>query len=175
MAYSLQAGCGVGLSHNKFLERIVLEVQERSDYGFFEAAPGVKNYGKQKDLPIFKQISWLREHYGLDVFRAIVLAASSTMERDKLPNLNWVKTSMIASGDKPKNIELTLKDFRWLEEDFLREAFEKEFGYQLSFLKGTGDLHNDNLETLFAKLVARIERENQNALSPLKELVQTLK
>jgi hypothetical protein len=28
---------------------------------------------------------------------------------------------------------------------------------------------------LFAKLVARIERENQRALSPLKELVQTLK
>ena len=135
----------------------------------------LENYGKQKDLPIFKQISWLREHYGLDVFRAIVLAASSTMERDKLPNLNWVKTSMIASGDKPKNIELTLKDFRWLEENFLREAFEKEFGYQLSSLKGTGDLHNDDLEKLFAKLVARIERENQRALSPLKELVQTLK
>ena len=104
-----------------------------------------------------------------------MLAASSTMEKDKLPNLNWVKTSMIASGDKPKNIELTLKDFRWLEENFLREAFEKEFGYQLSSLKGTGDLHNDNLEKLFAKLVARIERENQRALSPLKELVQTLK
>ncbi len=97
------------------------------------------------------------------------------MEIDKLPNLNWVKKSMIDSGDKAEEIELTLKNFRRLEEDFLREAFEKEFGYQLSSLKGTGDLHNDNLEKLFAKLVARIEKENQRALSPLKELVQTLK
>ena len=135
----------------------------------------LENCGKQQDIPIFKQINWLKEHYGLDVFRAIVLAAGSTMDRDKLPNLNRVKKSMIVSEDKAKEIELTLKSFRELEEDFLREAFEKEFCHQLSALKGTGDLHNENLEMLFAKLVARIERENQRALSPLKELVQTLK
>jgi DNA-binding PadR family transcriptional regulator len=135
----------------------------------------LENCGKQQELPIFKQVNWLREHYGLNVFRAIVLAASSTMERNKLPNLNLVKKNTIESGNKDENIELTLEDFRRLEDDFLREAFEKEFSHQLASLKGTGDLHNDILEKLFAKLAARIERENQRALSPLKDLVQTLK
>jgi len=135
----------------------------------------LENCGKQQDIPIFRQISWLREHYGLDVFRAVVLAANATMEKDKLPNLDWVKKSIIASGGKAEEIELTLKNFRRLEEDFLAKTFEKEFGYQLASLKGIGDLHNDNLEKLFAKLVARIERENQRQLSPLKELVQNLK
>ena len=40
------------------------------------------------------------------------------------------------SGEKTKNIELTLKDFRWIEEAFLREAFKEEFALQLSTLRG---------------------------------------
>ena len=135
----------------------------------------LENCGKQQDIPILKQINWLKQHYGLDVFRAIVLAASSTIQRDKLPNLNWVKKSMIASGDEAKDIELTLKDFRWLEEDFLREAFTEEFALQLTKLKGKGDLQNETLEQLFAKLTSKIEKKNQSTIAPLKQLVQTLK
>jgi DNA-binding PadR family transcriptional regulator len=135
----------------------------------------LENCGKQHDLPIFKQINWLREHYGLDVFRAIVLAASSTIDKDKLPNLNKIKKNMIASGEKTENIELTLKDFQWLDEDFLRETFTEEIAIQLTKLKGKGDLQNDTLEQLFAKLISKIEKKNQIAIAPLKELVQTLK
>ena len=82
---------------------------------------------------------------------------------------------MIHSGDKTEEIELTLKNFRRLEEDFLRETFEKEFGYQLSSLKGMGDLHNDTLEKLVSKIIIKIEEENQSTLAPLKALEQTLK
>jgi hypothetical protein len=135
----------------------------------------LENLGNQIDFPIFKQINWLIEHYGIDLFRKLVSAASSTIDRDKLPNLNEVKKSLIVTGEKTEDIELTLKNFRWLEEDFLRGAFEEEFALGLSNLRGYGDLHNDTLERLFAKLISKIEHRNQSTLAPLKELVQTLK
>jgi len=135
----------------------------------------LENLGNQIDFPIFKQINWLKEHYGLDVFRAIVLAASSTIDKDKLPNLNKIKKNLIASGEKAKNIELTLKDFQWLEEDFLRETFTEELALQLPILKGKGDLHNDTLEQLFTKLISKIEKKNQMTIAPLKQFIQTLK
>ena len=147
------------------LEPLTLETITRS----------LENIGNQIDFPIFKQINWLIEHYGIDVFRAIVSAASLTIDRDKSPNLNNIKKSLMISGEKTENIELTLKNFRWLEEDFLREAFEEEFALLLSTLRGYGDLHNDTLERLFAKLISKIEHKNQSTLAPLKELVQTLK
>ena len=134
----------------------------------------LENLGNQIDFPIFKQINWLIEHYGIDVLRAIVSAASLTIDRDKSPSLKNIKKSLISSGEKTENIELTLKNFRWLEEDFLREAFEEEFALQLSTLKGIGDLHNDALEQLIAKLISRIEKRNQSSLAPLKKLAQTL-
>jgi hypothetical protein len=71
----------------------------------------LENCGKQQGIPIFKQTNWLKEHYGIDVFRAIVLAANTTTKKNKLPTLNRVKKSMIASGDKTEEIELTLKIF----------------------------------------------------------------
>ena len=135
----------------------------------------LENFGKQQNLPIFTHISWLREHYGIEAFRAIVFAASLTLGRAKAPNLNWVKKALIEKGDKAEEVELTLKSFRGLDEGFLREAFEEEFGKQLTHLRGTGDLRNDDLGQIFAKVVARIERQNQGALLPLKGLVQTLK
>ena len=82
---------------------------------------------------------------------------------------------MIANGDKVEDIELTLKNFQWLEEDFLRETFTEEFALQLPILRGQGDLHNDTLGQLFAKLISKIEKKNQLAIAPLKEFVQTLK
>jgi hypothetical protein len=121
----------------------------------------LENIGNQIDFPIFKQINWLIEHYGLDVFRAIVLAANSTMDKNKLPNLNKIKKNMIASGDKTQDIELTLKDFQWLEEDFLRETFTEEFAFQLPILKGKGNLQNDTLEQLLAKLISKIEKKTK--------------
>lgn len=134
----------------------------------------LENLGNQIAFPIFEQISWLMEHYGIDVFRELISAARSTMDRDKSPSLNNVKKSLIVSGEKSEDIELTLKSFRRLEEDFLREAFEEEFALLLSTLRGYGDLHNDTLERLFAKLISKIEHRNQRTLAPLKELVQTL-
>jgi DNA-binding PadR family transcriptional regulator len=135
----------------------------------------LENLGNKIDFPIFKQINWLKEHYGLDIFRVLVWAASSTINKDKLPNLSNVKKSLIIRGEKTQNIELTLKDFRWLEEDFLRETFTEEFAFQLPFLKAKGDLQNETLEQLFTKLISKIEKKNQIQISPLKEFVQTLK
>ena len=135
----------------------------------------LENFGKQQNLPIFKQISWIREHYGIDGFRAVVFAADLTLQRDRLPNLNWVKKTMIEKGDRAEEIELDLNNFRNMEDLSLREMFEQEFSRQLSSLRGTGDLRNNDLGKIIAKVVARIEKQNQDALLPLKALVQTLK
>jgi hypothetical protein len=135
----------------------------------------MENLGNQINLQIFKQLSWLREHYGLDTLRAIVLAARLTMDKDKLPSLNLVKNSMVSSGDKPEDIELTMKNFRWMEDDFLRETFTIELVHQLPFMKGNGDLHNPALEQLIGKIISKIEKENQATIAPLKILAQTLK
>ena len=135
----------------------------------------LENLGNQIAFPIFEQISWLIEHYGIDVFRELVSAARSTMDRDKAPSLNNIKKSLIKSGEKTEDIELTLKSFQRLNEGFLREAFEEEFALLLSTLRGNGDLHNETLERLFAKLVLKIEHRNQSTLAPLKALALALK
>jgi DNA-binding PadR family transcriptional regulator len=135
----------------------------------------LENFGKEQNLPIFKQITWLREHYGIEGFRAVVFAASLTLGRDRLPNLSVVKKALIEKRDKAEEVELDLVSFRRMEDLSLREIFEEEFGRQLTSLHGTGDLRNEDLGKIFAKVVARIESQNQGALLPLKRLTQTLK
>jgi hypothetical protein len=159
-------------SHTKANEIIMKNNQPLTPQAL---ASFIENLGNQADFQIFKQIKWLQEHFELDVFRAIVKAATKALDKDKLPSLNQIKESMLSSGDKTEDIELTLKDFRHLEDNSLREEFTEAFAHELSSIKGNGNLHNDTLEQLITKIISRIEKRNQETISPLKQLAQTLK
>jgi hypothetical protein len=56
-----------------------------------------------------------------------------------------------------------------------RNSFTKALAFQLSFLQGKGNLHNENLHLIFAKVTTEIEQRNQSSLVPLKHLVEALK
>jgi len=57
----------------------------------------------------------------------------------------------------------------------LRESFKIEFSYQLSSLKGTGDLHNDNLEKLFAGLAFKPDTDDMREARVIPIVNQMLK
>ena len=136
----------------------------------------LKALGYQLDFPVFKEIDWLEEHYGKDIFRAIITAARDATARDKLPNVDGVRKIMIDhEGKSPMEADITIKEFLTLETITLRDIFTEAFAFQLSFLQGEGNLHNENLQRIFAKVATEIEQKNQSTLAPLKQLVETTK
>lgn len=136
----------------------------------------LKVSGTDLDFPIFREIHWLHEHFREDIFRAIMNAASQAIARDKLPNVDGVRNIMINQENKsPEETEVTIKEFLNIETLTLRDIFTEAFAFQLSFLQGKGDLHNESIQRIFAKVAAEIEQRNQSTLYPLKQLVETLK
>lgn len=135
----------------------------------------LEDLGEKEDFPIFKQIGWLKEHYGRDVFRIVINAASLTVARNKLPDLEEIRKSMLADGEDADEVKLTIENFLWMESCSIRDIFEEEFAHQLSFLKGNGDLHNEVLHQIFDKVATKIEKNNQCTLAPIKMLIKTLK
>jgi len=135
----------------------------------------LKNAGKDLDFPIFEQIDWLKEHYGEAVFRAIIIAAGVAVERDKLPNVDGVRDTMLKHQDKSSDeTESTIQGFLSWETWALRDSFTEAFVFQLLHLPGKGDLHNKNLHSIIAKVATEIEQRNQSTLIPLKRLVESL-
>jgi len=136
----------------------------------------LKNLGKDLNFPIFEQIDWLKEHYGEDVFRAIISAASVAEERDKLPNVDGVRDIMLKHQNKSSGeTEQTIKEFLNLETWVLRDSFTEAFASQLPHLHSQGNLHNKSLHPIVAKVVTEIEQRNQSTLIPLKQLVESLR
>ena len=145
-------------------------------YSLKDIANFLKISGTDLEFPIFREIDWLEEHYGVDIFRAIIIAASDATAKDKLPNVDAVKKIMINhEGKSPEEAEITIKEFLNLETAVLRDSFNEAFAFQLSYLHGKGNLHNENLQRIFAKVATEIEQRNQSTLAPLKQLVETLK
>jgi hypothetical protein len=135
----------------------------------------IENLGNRIDLKIFKQIRWLVEHYGLDVFRAIIYAASATLDRDRTPSLEKISQRMLAEGEKQEKVKLQIKRFQDLNSYFFHEAFLEEFANRFIILEGKGNLHNDILEQLFAELASETEKKCQRTIAPIKGLAQTFK
>ena len=144
-------------------------------YNLLDIANMLKNVGKDLNFPIFEQIDWLKEHYGEDVFRAIIFASGVAVERDKLPNMVGVRDIMLKHQHKSSaETESTLQGFLNLETWALRDSFTEAFVFQLLHLHGKGSLHNKNLYSIIAKVVTEIEQRNQSTLIPLKRLVESL-
>lgn len=136
----------------------------------------LKASGNQSDFPVFKEIDWLKDHYGVDIFRAIITAASVATARDKLPNVDGVRKIMLNDqGKSSEEAELTIKEFLSLENGVLKDNFNEAFAFQLSLLQGKGNLHNENLKRIFAKVATEIEQRKQSTLVPLKRLVESLR
>ncbi len=141
-----------------------------------DLAKFLKVCGVTLDFAVFKEIDWFEQHYGSDIYRAIVNAAAEAIAKDKLPNVDYVKKIMIdQQGMSAKDAELDIKEFLNMELITLREIFIEAFAFQVSFLHGNGNLHNENLYQIFSRVTTEIEQKNQSTLAPLKRLVERLK
>jgi DNA-binding PadR family transcriptional regulator len=166
------ANNGYHYTHEK-ANKIILNNLEPLTTGTI--ASFLENLGKQIDFPIFKQINWLEEHYGIDVFRAIVSTAKLVIGNDKSPSFNDIANCMLTQGKKIEEITITIKEFQMANSMLLREAFTEALAYELSRLNGKGNLHNREMEELFAKLISKIEQKNRSSIEPINYLIQTLK
>ena len=159
------------------LDKVIVIIKDKiQPHNLMDIANMLKNLGKDLNFPIFEQIDWLKEHYGEDVFRAIIIAANDALEQDKLPNLDKIRDIMLKhDGKSSDETESTIKRFLNLETWGLRDSFTEAFASQLPSLNGQGDLHNENLHPIIAKVVTEMEQRNQRTLMPLKRLVESLR
>ena len=54
-----------------------------------------KSFRRPVRFPVFKEIDWLKDHYGVDISRAIITAARIAVDQDKLPNVDGVRKMML--------------------------------------------------------------------------------
>jgi len=137
--------------------------------------------GNQFGYPVFKQIFWLRDNCGPEIFLSIVYSANNTVASHRSFRKNWgsdIRKMAIANCASRKEAEKMIGEILASDDSINRKSFAKEFAPKLwDLLNENQENQNPNRELYktFSQILKELKQDHKNTILPIKSLVKALK